>query len=79
MLHVCGRGAYKVFVPKSKGERPLEKSRHRWEDNIIMGYQEVRRGTGWINLPQVRKMWRALVSVVMNLRVSPYTGNFLTS
>jgi hypothetical protein len=66
-------------VWKSKGERPLGKSRHIWEDNIMMDYQEVRRVMGWINLPQSSDMWWAVVSAVMNLRVPPNTVNFLTS
>ena len=78
-MRVGGRGACKIFVRKSKRERPLGKSRRRWEDNTIMDYQEVRRGMGWINLPQGRDMWRALVSAVMNLRVPPNTVKFLTS
>jgi hypothetical protein len=68
-----------IFARISKGERPLGKSRRRWEDFIIMDYQEVRRGMGWINLPQGKDMWRALVSAVMKFRVPPKTVNFLTS
>ena len=67
ILHVCGRGSPKVFLLKSKGERPLG-SRRRWDDNIIMVYQEVRRGMGWINLPQGMDMWRSLVSAVKTFR-----------
>jgi hypothetical protein len=66
-------------VRKSKGEGPFGNSRRRWEDNIIMDYQEVRRGMGWINLPQGRDMWRGLVSAVMNLQVLRNTVNFITS
>jgi hypothetical protein len=29
-----GRGVYRVLVGKPKGERPLGRPRHRWEDNI---------------------------------------------
>ena len=36
-------GAYKFFVGKSKGKRPLGKTRLRWEDDIKMDPQEV----GW--------------------------------
>jgi hypothetical protein len=37
------RGAYRVLVRKPEGNRPLGRSRHRWEDNIRMGLHEV----GW--------------------------------
>jgi hypothetical protein len=30
------RGAYRALVGKSEGRRPLERPRHRWEDNINM-------------------------------------------
>jgi hypothetical protein len=28
------RNAYRILVNKDKGKRPLERPRHRWEDNI---------------------------------------------
>jgi hypothetical protein len=31
-----GRDAYRVFIGRSEGKRPLLKSRRRWEDNIKM-------------------------------------------
>jgi len=44
--------------------------RHRWENNIKMDLQEVGLGDmEWIDLAQDRDRWRALVNVVMNLRV----------
>jgi CRISPR/Cas system-associated protein Cas7 (RAMP superfamily) len=33
----------------------------------------------WIELAEYRNRWRALVTAVMNLRVSKSAGNFLTS
>ena len=42
----------------------------RREDNIKMGFQEVRwGGMDWIELADGRDSWRALVNVVMNLWV----------
>jgi hypothetical protein len=65
-----GRGVYRVLVGKPEGKRPLARTRRRWEDNIKMGLQEVGcGGMYWIELAQDRDMWRALVNVVMNLRV----------
>ena len=44
--------------------------RLRWEDN--MDLQEVGcGGMDWIELAKDRDRWRALVNVVMNLRVVP--------
>ena len=37
------RGAYKFLVGQPEGNRPLERPRHRWEDNIKMDLQDV----GW--------------------------------
>ena len=58
------------FGGKPEVKRPLGRERHRWEDNIKMGLQEV----GWgaqteFDLAQDRDRWRALVNAVMNLRV----------
>jgi hypothetical protein len=30
------RGAYRALMGKPEGRRPLERPRHRWEDNIKM-------------------------------------------
>ena len=65
------RGLYRVLVRKPEGERPLGRPRRRWEDNIQMDLQEVGCwGMDWIELPQDRGRWRALVTAVMNLRVA---------
>jgi hypothetical protein len=65
-----GRGVYRVLVGKPEVKRPLGRPRCRWEDNIKIDLQEVGWvGTDWIYLAQDRDRWRALVNVVMNLRV----------
>ena len=57
---------------KPEEKRPLGRPWHRWEDNIKVGLQEVRweGGMDWIELAEDRDRWRALVNVVMNLRVA---------
>ena len=65
------RGMYRVLVWKPEGKRPLERPRHRWEDNIKMDPQEVGCGVmDWIKLAQDRDRWQALVTAVMNLWVA---------
>jgi hypothetical protein len=65
-----GRGVYRVLVGKPERKRPLRRPRCRWEDNMKMDLQEVGCGSmDWIELAQDRDRWRALVNVVMNLRV----------
>ena len=70
-----GRGVYRVLVRKHEGKRPLGRPRCRWEDNIKMDLQEVGGCCeDWIELAQDRDRWRALVSMVMNLRVPKMGG-----
>jgi len=64
------RSVYRVLLGKPERKRPLEKPRHRWEDNIKMDLQEVRcGGMDWIELAQDRDRWWALVNAVMNLHI----------
>jgi hypothetical protein len=66
------RGVHKVLVWKPEGKRQLGRPRRRWEDNIKMDLEEVRMDCGdWMDLPQDRDRWRALVSTVMNFRFVP--------
>jgi len=66
-----GRRVHRALVGKPEGKRPLGRPRCRWEDNIKIDLQEVRGVCGdWMELVQDRDRWRALVSTVMNLRVS---------
>jgi hypothetical protein len=58
-------------VEKPEGKRPLGRPRRGWEDKIRMDIQEVEwRGKDWIDLNQDRDRWKAIVKVVMNVRVS---------
>jgi hypothetical protein len=64
------RGVYRILVGKPEGKKPLGRPRCRWEDNIKMDLQVVGcGGKDWLELAQDRDRWRALVNVVMNLRI----------
>jgi hypothetical protein len=66
-----------VGVPE--GNRPQERPRHRWEGNITVDLRViVWVGTDWIHLAQERDKWRALVTMVVDLRVSYSVGKFLS-
>jgi hypothetical protein len=54
----------------SEGKRPPGRPRRRWVDNIKMDLEEMRLdGVDWIGLAKDRDKCRALMNVVMNLRV----------
>jgi hypothetical protein len=64
------RKAYRTFVGKPEGKRPLERPRRRWMDNIKLDPLEIGLSVvDWIGLAQDRYRWRALVNSVMKLRV----------
>jgi len=43
-----GRGVHRVLMGKPEGKRPMERPRHRWEDNIKMDFRAVGGvETGW--------------------------------
>jgi hypothetical protein len=72
--HVAQKGdkrtAYRVLVGKPERKKPLGRPRHRWVDNGKMALREIGwDGTDSIYQAQDRDQWRALVNMVMNLRV----------
>jgi hypothetical protein len=70
-MHVGKRCAYRILVRNPEANRPLERLRSRWENNIKMNLREVGwGGVDWIDLAQDRDHWRALVNTLLNLRVS---------
>ena len=62
---VCIQGSFWETL----GKRPLGIPRRI----ILNGIQD------WIELAENRDRWRALVNATMNIRVTQYTSNFLTS
>ena len=66
-----GRSVYKILTgSKPIGNRTLGRPRHRWEDNIKMYLKEIGINTrNWVDSPQDRDYWRALVNAALNLRV----------
>ena len=64
------RSVHRVLVGKSEEQRPLGRSRRRWDDNIKMDIQEVGGGRAdCMELPLDRDRWRALVGKVRDFRV----------
>jgi hypothetical protein len=54
-----------MCIRKQDGERPLGRTKHRWEVNIKMGFQEINLGawTGlmWLKMRTVReRLWMRL-------------------
>jgi hypothetical protein len=55
-MHGTDEILYKLFVGKPKGQRPLRRPRHRWEDNNGMDLGETGwEVMGWIHLSQERE------------------------
>jgi hypothetical protein len=65
-----GRGVDRVLVGRPKEKRPLERPRHRWEDNIKMDHREIGiTGVNWIWLAWDRVQWQAFANTVVSLWV----------
>jgi hypothetical protein len=74
------RGVYRGLVGKHKVKRPLERPRHRWEDNIKMDLKKIGWGCiNWIDLAQNVDRWWVLLKPVMNILAPQKAKNFLTS
>jgi hypothetical protein len=64
------RNAYRILVGKPEGKSRLRRPRRRWVDDFKIYLRDIGwNGMDWIDLAQDRDRWRALVNMVMNLRV----------
>jgi hypothetical protein len=65
------RNAYRIFVGKPEGKRPLVRPECRWVVSIKIDLRKTGcDGMDWINLAQDRDRWRILVNMMMNLWVA---------
>jgi hypothetical protein len=53
-VHGGGEKCLRVLVGSPEGKRPLERPRHRWEDNIKTDLREIgidgQTGFGWLRI-----------------------------
>jgi hypothetical protein len=64
------RNVFRLLLGNLEGQRPLERPRRRWVNNIKKDLGEVGWGdVDWIGLAQDRNKWRAVVSLVLSLQV----------
>jgi hypothetical protein len=58
------------LLVSSEGKRPLGRLGRRWKDNIkIDGKERCCKGVDWILQALPGVLWRAVINMVMNLRV----------
>jgi hypothetical protein len=64
------RNTYSILIGKPGEKRPRGKPGCRWEDNIRMDLREIIwEVVDWKHVTYDMDQWRALVTVVINLRV----------
>ena len=64
------RSAFKILTGKPTGNRPSERPRLRWEDNIRIDLEEIGINAGsCVDSAQDSNYLRALVNAALNLRV----------
>jgi hypothetical protein len=64
------RNEYRVSVGEPEEKKPLGRHRRKWENNMKMDLREIGwGGMDWIDLAQVKDMYRAIVNTAMNLQV----------
>jgi hypothetical protein len=66
--NVRGKNTFTVLVGRPEEKRAFGRPKLKWEDNIKLDFRQVEwKGAAFVWLRRDR--WRALVNVVMNLRV----------
>jgi hypothetical protein len=64
------RNAYRIWMGKPEGKRPLGRPKRRWVGNAKTDLRKTGwGGMNWIDLAQDRDQWRALVNTIMKLEV----------
>ena len=65
-----GRSVSKILTGKLTGNRPLQKPKGRWEDNIRMDLKVISINTGnSVHSAQDTGYWKAFVNEALSLRV----------
>jgi hypothetical protein len=57
-----------ILVGRPERKRPLDRPRNKCENDIKVDFIEIGCGVmDWIDLAEVRDLWKAVVNTVMNL------------